>query len=210
MKKPAGLIFLAAVALLLIVLLPKKEEKAWVDTVSYQGQTYVCLSYNMDIFAYYFNGGDAYVYQQDLVHPVPHETWDVVCLDGDAFVLDREVEEAERYYADDSNYEWYFVLDGEETETEFLISVSEAELAYVYDMDNMEKRETLLFDDIEKMGSLKKTSKDGFLSAITGLAYHDGVWYWRTERIDVNQAGDPEYIIPLPVSLNQKLLDCME
>lgn len=207
MKKLAGLVFLAAAVFFLIGIVQNKKTEEWTDTVSYQGQTYVCLPYNMDIFAYYFNGGDAYVYQQDIVHPVPHETWDVVCLDGDVFVLEQEAEAAAQYYADDGNYDWYFVLDGEETEQVFPISVSETERDYVYDMDDMEKRETLLFDDIEKMGSLKKTSKDGFVSAVIGLAYYDGAWYWRTERIDVNQEGDPEYIIALPESLNQKLLE---
>lgn len=161
----------------------------------------------MDIFAYHFNRSDDSVYMEDTVHPVSHEKWDVVYFDGDVFVLDREVEEAKDYYADDSNYAWYFVLDKEETEQEFLISVSEEELEYLYAMDDMEKRTTLLFDDIEKMGSLKKTSRDGFISAVIGLAYYDGAWYWRTERIDETKDGDPEYIINLPDSLNQKLLE---
>ena len=203
-KRLKSAVFIAAV-LFLVCFIQKREEEKWIDTVSYQGETYVCLTYNLDLFAYYFQGGEDYVYVAEVVHPVPHETWDIVCLEGDVFVLEREVKQAKKYYADDDNYEWYFVLDGEETETEFLISVTEEERAYIYDMDDMEKRMTLLFDDIEKMGSLKKISKDGAVSAVTGLAYFDGAWYWRTERIDINQAGDPEYIIPLPESLNQKL-----
>ena len=204
-KKYFKSVILFAAVIVLIIFIQKKDDDNWIDTVSYQGETYVCLTYNPDLFAYHFRGGDGYVYVEDAVHPVPHETWHVVCFDGDVFVLEREVKQAKKYYADDDNYEWYFVLDGEETETEFLISVTEEEREYIYDMDNMEKQMTLLFEEIEKMGSLRKTSKDGFISAVTGLAYFDGAWYWRTERIDINQTGDPEYIIPLPESLNQKL-----
>ena len=52
------------------------------------------------------------------------------------------------------------------------------------------------------MGTLKKVSKDGFISAIICLANYNDSWYYRTE---IMNEKDEEYIIVLPETLNKKI-----
>ena len=175
------------------------------DTISYKGNTYNYLEYNADIFGYNFNGND--YYEEDVIYPIPHEKWDIVYCSGDLFVLDTMVEEAYAYYGDDNNYEWFVMVEDVNLEdaTTISISISPEELSYIYAMDDMEKDKTFFFDDIQKFGTLIKTSKDGLVSATIGLMYHDGDWYWRSEIIDESQEGWPEYIFRLPQSLIEKI-----
>lgn len=72
-------------------------------------------------------------------------------------------------------------------------------------MDNMKKNQTILFEDIEMFGTLKKTSKDQTIFSILSLARYNNYWYWKTEIIDVNQDDYHEYVIKLPKSLNTKI-----
>lgn len=189
-----------------VLLFIKKD--SYVDTLLYKGKTYVYLEYNMDIFTYGFNNNE--YLEEDIIYPIQHDIWDIVYFNGDLFVLDTEVEEAIKYYGDDNNYEWSFILDVADYEKEFSVIISTGELKYIYDMDDMRKEEALLFDDIEKMGTLKKTSEDGFMSAIITLAYYKRQWYWRTETIDDTIDGYPEYVIKLPSTLNNKIFDLLE
>ena len=105
----------------------------------------------MDIFNYDLNKNN--YYEEDIIHPIPNKKWNVVYFDGDLFILDKQVKEATKYYQDDNNYEWYFIVDEEETEKEFSIPINNKELKYIYDMDNMKKTTSLTFNDIEKMGN---------------------------------------------------------
>ena len=142
------------------------------------------------------------LWEEDEIHPVSNKKWNVVYFNGDLFILDKQVKEATKYYQDDNNYEWYFIVDEEETEKEFSIPINNEELKYIYDMDNMRKTTSLTFNDIEKMGTLKKVSKDGFISAIICLANYNDSWYYRTE---IMNEKDEEYIIVLPETLNKKI-----
>ncbi|MBQ3547540.1 MAG: hypothetical protein IJA44_03595 [Clostridia bacterium] len=87
-----------------------------------------------------------------------------------------------------------------------LILMGEAELTYIYGMENLPKSKTLKFDDIEKFGKLIKTSKDGFISASIQLAFYNDNWYYRTEIIDDSKPDGEEFIIKLPESLNKRIM----
>ena len=202
------LIFIIMFVFILCIVLTFGKKDSYIDTISYKGKTYVYLEYNIDVFTYNFNN-DEYL-EEDIIHPIHHDIWDIVYFNGDLFVLDDEVEEARKYYSTDNNYEWSFILDIEDYEKEFPILVSNDELKYIYDMDNMKKEKTLPFDDIEEMGTLKKTSIDGFISAIITLAYYKDEWYFRTEIIDDTVDGYPEYVIKLPKTLNKRIFNLLK
>ena len=48
------------------------------------------------------------------------------------------------------------------------------------------------------------------VSALITLAYYKNSWYWKTEIIDVTKENDPEYVIKLPNSLNNKISDLLK
>lgn len=204
MKRILIIFFILIVTIISFILIQNKNNE-YSDVISYDGKKYIYLEYNNDIFTYNFNSVG--YFEIDKVAPVKHDKWDVVYFDDDIFVLDSQVKQAKKYYSLDKNYEWYFILDKEDTELEYPISINDKELKYIYGMDNMKKNKSILFEDIKKMGTLKKTSKDGFVSAIISLALYEDDWYWRTEIIDDTKNGDPEYVILLPKTLNKKIND---
>jgi hypothetical protein len=159
----------------------------------------------MDVFNYEFNSNN--YYEIEMIHEIPHDKWDMIYFDGDLFVYEKQVKKAIEYYKDDNNYEWSVIVEEDEIENEFPILVSETELKYLYNMDNKNKEETMLFEEIEKFGTLKKTSKDKTIYAIICLAYFKDFWYYRTGTIDITKENDPEYVIKLPESLNKKIKD---
>lgn len=205
-KKLFVVIIVFLVIGVLLLLFFNKDEFA--DTMSYNGKTYVCLEYNMDIFTYGFNSSN--YYETDVIYPVSHDKWDIIYFNEDLFILDSQVKEAKSYYADDSNYEWSFIVEDSDFEKEFPILINDDELKYLYDMDNMKKDKTMLFSEIEKFGTLKKVSKDNFVYAIITLAYFEDSWYFRTEVIDDSKENDPEYVIKLPDSINEKVFNLLK
>ena len=174
-----------------------------VDSYEYRGNNYILLEYNTDIFTYNFISDD--YYEVDEIYPISHKKWDMIYIEGDLFILDSQVDKATKYYADDKNYNWIFTIDVGDNVEEYSISLSDDEIEYLYNMDNIRREHSLLFDDIEKMGSIKKVSKDNTISALITLGYSNNIWYWRTEVIDVSKENDPEYVIALPKSLNNKI-----
>lgn len=175
------------------------------DTVKYKGKTYVLLEYNMDIFTYNLNKNG--YYEEDLIHPIDHNKWDVVYFNGDLFILDKQVKQATKYYQDDKNYEWYIVFDNDDSEVTKSVSISSEELEYIYDMDKAKKEKTIVFDDIDKFASILKVSKDELVQGITTLAQVDLTWYYKTE---VMTDDDREYVITIIDSLNEKIKDLDE
>ena len=121
------------------------------------------------------------------------------------FVYEKEIKKATKYYKDDNNYEWSVIIEENEIEDEFDIIISDDELKYLYNIESINKEETMLFEEIEKFGTIKKVSKDKTLYAIICLAKFNGNWYYRTGTIDINEENVPEYIIKLPESLNNKI-----
>lgn len=202
-------IFIAVILILIVsIILLINKKSNFSDTITYNGKTYIYLETNMDIFNYeFYNNNNNNYYEVDEISEIPHDKWDMIYLNGDLFVYEKEVKEAIKYYKDDINYEWSVIIEEDEIENEFPITISTSELKYLYNMDNVKKEESMLFEEIEKFGTLKKTSKDKTISAIICLAYFNDYWYYRTETIDVNKENDPEYVIKLLESLNKKIND---
>ncbi len=207
MKKTALFIILtvaAAVSLLCIVAVTKNDKGAR-DTVTYNGKTYVLLEYNADIFTYSFNSND--YMEIDAIHPISSEKWDAVYFNGDIFIAETQVEKATKYYADDKNYCWFVTVEKDDREITKPLSVSTEELEFLYNMENIKRQKTIVFDDIKHFASIVKKSGDGFIFALTTIVHCDNSWYWKTE---VMTEDDREYVIPLPETLCQKLFDVME
>lgn len=189
--------------------LEEDEENITPDSLTFQGNTYVLLEYNQDIF-YYDRNADTYL-EEEMIHELPHEKWDFIYYEGDLFVLDSMAEEANAYYKDDMNYTWSIEVDSEDMEevSKYPLSISTEDLAAIYNFENEEKKDTLSFEDIEIFGTLKKTSLDGFIYGSTSLAFYEGVWYWRSEIIDESAEGWPEYVYKLPDTLNKQIASLM-
>ena len=175
------------------------------NILTYEGKTYVYMGFNLDIFYYDMAVGGNY--EEYTIYPMEGTQWDMVYRSGDLYVLTSQVEEARAYYMDDANYTWaalIYEMDSEEPVTVEL-TLTDEERAYVYGMYTLPRDKTLAFDNIEKFATLQKTSLDGFIDADIQLALYDGVWYWRSEVIDENAEGWPEYVYALPISLNEKI-----
>lgn len=194
--------YLPIVIIIIIVLLNliKKYNNNYIDAIKYNGKTYILLEYNMDIFTYYYNSNS--FYEEDIIFPIPHNKWDVVYLNGDLFVLDNQVKKTIKYYSDDKNYNWYIVFDNGENEIKKSINISDDELMDLYDIEQEEKSNTIVFDDIEMFGDVLKISKDGLVQGIVTLAKVDGTWYYKTE---IMTDDDREYVIKINDSLNDKI-----
>ena len=54
--------------------------------------------------------------EEEKIHVIKHDKWKVIYLDGDLFILDKQVNEATKYYSNDDNYEWFIVFDIEDNE----------------------------------------------------------------------------------------------
>jgi len=202
------LITFILIALISVVIgLCIKKEK-FRDVVYYKGKPYVNLEYNMDIFTYGFNGND--YYEEDIIHPINNEKWDAVYFNGDLFIIEDQVEEAKEYYANDKNYEWFIVFDKDDTELSVPITITKKELKYLYSMDDMDRNETMTFEDIKQFASITKISKDKLVYSIISLAHYKDSWYWKTEIMDDNQEDNYEYIIKLPESLNKKIFELLD
>lgn len=176
------------------------------DTLSYKEDTYTYLELPGDIF-YYDLAEGLEDYEEDEYRPVDHEKWDIIFYNGDLFVLDSQTDDAIAYYADKSNYSWSAVIEDPESEetTVIPITMSPEDSDYIYNMENADRETTLDFDDIEIFATLIKTSDDRLISGSLSLAYSEGVWYWRTEIIDENADGWPEYTVPLPKAVSDQL-----
>ena len=159
----------------------------------------------MDIFTYNHNSNN--YYEEDIIHPVIHIKWDTIYFNGDLFILDKQVKKATKYYADDKNYDWYIVFDNEDSEVKKSISISKNELSYLYNMEEIERKNTITFDEIDKFADILKVSKDGLVQAIVTLAQVDDHWYYKTE---IMTDDDREYVVKIIDSLNTKINNLMD
>lgn len=203
MIKVLTLIIILIVILFIVFILNSNGK--YKDTIKYDGKTYILLEYNMDIFTYNLNR-NAY-YEEDIIHPISHNKWDIVYFNGDLFILDKQVENATKYYKDDKNYEWYIVFDNDDYQVKESISISNKELNYLYNMDKAKKEKTITFDEIDRFADILKVSKDNLVQGITTLAQVDYNWYYKTEIMTDN---DKEYVIEITNSLNKKINDLLE
>ena len=196
------LIVLIAIISIVLMLINKEPN---LDTVKYKNKTYYLLEYNQDVFTYNFYYND--YLEEELVQPIEHDKWDIVYLNGDLFLPKNEVKKATEYYSDDKNYDWFIIIEKDDTETIIPLTITEEELEYIYDLDNKERKETMVFDDIEMFADITKISKDKTIFALISLARVNHTWYWKTE---IMTDDDREYIIEVPETLNSKLNDILK
>ena len=203
-SKITFVVLIALIAIISIVLILINKEPN-LDTVKYKDKTYYLLEYNQDVFTYNFYYND--YLEEELVQPIEHDKWDIVYLNGDLFLPKNEVKKATEYYSDDKNYDWFIIIEKDDTETIIPLTITEEELEYIYDLDNKERKETMVFDDIEMFADITKISKDKTIFALISLARVNHTWYWKTE---IMTDDDREYIIEVPETLNSKLNDILK
>lgn len=203
-NKITFIVLITVIAVLSIILMIINKEPN-LDTVKYKDKTYYLLEYNQDVFTYNFYYND--YLEEELVQPIEHDKWDIVYLNGDLFLPKNEVKKATEYYSDDKNYDWFIIIEKDDTETIIPLTITEEELEYIYDLDNKERKETMVFDDIEMFADITKISKDKTIFALISLARVDHTWYWKTE---IMTDDDREYIIEVPETLNSKLNDILK
>lgn len=171
-----------------------------IETIEYKGKEYVFLEYKPDGFVYDYISDE--IFEVEKTYEVKVGKWDAIYSDGDIFVIKSQSNEAIKYYYDDNNYSWYFVLDNEDSEEEYKVTLTKEEREYLYTLDSMKKEKTIAFDDIENFGSIKKLSKDKSIYGIITVAKGKDTWYWKSE-VMMDDAN--EYVVPLPDSLNKKI-----
>lgn len=201
--KKIGILSIILCILSIILIFILKAENNLTDSISYRGKKYICLEYNMDIFTYNFNSND--YYEEDIIHPILHDKWDMVYFNGDLFIEEESIKAAKVYYSNDKNYEWFIVFDENDSQITIPIELTEEEIKYIYNMDNMKKTETMTFEEIKMFVNITKISKDKKVFSLISLANYKGSWYWKTEIMTDDKAIDEEYIIKLPESLNNKI-----
>lgn len=204
MNKNLIKILVSVISFVIIIFLFVNTKNKNIDTISYKGETYVLLEYNMDIFTYNHNSN--VYYEEDIIHPVFHKKWNVVYFNGDLFVLNKQVKKATKYYSNDNNYNWYIVFDNEDKTIKKSISISKDELLNLYNMDTAKRNDTITFEDIDVFGDVLKVSKDGLVQAVMNLVQVDNVWYYKTE---IMTDDDREYVIKITDSLNDKINNLM-
>lgn len=176
------------------------------DKLEYEGKTYSCLEYPADIF--YYDLKACMEFDIDEIYSIDAGEWDMIYHSGDVYCCRGDYREASRYYNNHENYDWFVVIETEDEENIYPVSLLEEDFEYIQHIEDEEKEISIFFDEIENMGSLIKVSKDGVIQGTTSLAEYKGEWYWRTEIINENreQNGEwPEYIIKLPDELNRSI-----
>ena len=200
MKKKILIILEISLTLIIgIIFLTKKSN---IDTVKFEGKKYVLLKYNQSIFTYYHNNYQNNYYEEDIIHKVPHDKWDIVYFNGDLYVLKSQVKEATKYYADDDNYNWYIDFDYDEEIIRKDIYLTKKEISNLYNLESANRDRTIIFDDIEMFADVLKISNDGLVQALIVLARVDNDWYFKTE---IMTEDDREYTVKLLDSINEKI-----
>ena len=205
MKNNVKIFIIVGLILIIFIIFVVNKKSVFSDTINYNKKKYVYLEINNDVFYYQFYNNDNYYLEVDKISKINHDKWDMIYLSGDLFVYEKDVKKALEYYKDDNNYKWTVIIEEDEIEYEFPILIGDDELKYLYNIESIEKEETMLFEEIEKFGTIKKVSKDKMVYSIMCLAKFNDNWYYRTSIIDITNENDPEYVIRLPESLNNKI-----
>lgn len=170
------------------------------ELIEYKGKKYAYLEYKQDGFVYDYISDR--LFEVDKTYSIKVGKWDAAYCNGDVFIIKNKVKEATKYYSDDENYNWYFVLDKEDSEVEYKITLTKDEIDYLYSLDSKKKEKTIVFDDIDSFGSVKKLSKDKSIYGIITVAKVKDTWYWKSE---VMMDDTKEFVVALPDSLNKKI-----
>ena len=175
--------------------------KQYDDTIQYQKQTYVFLKEPQDSFTYYFNVGS---YEEDEITMINHDKWNAINCGGDVYIKQDQYEQAQKYYLDEQNYNYYLVIDDEIT---IDIAFSNEERKELNDLYKQEANHTIVFDDIDMFVDVYKVSKDDGFKGSINLVLCDGTLYYKTE---VMSDDDREYVIELSKHLNQKIQESLK
>ena len=201
MKKTMKIIIpLILIVFLLTISILITDNNKYKDTITYKGKTYELLEHNMDIFTYFYNS-NTYL-EEDKIHKVSHNKWDILYFNGDLFVLDKQVKKTTKYYQDDKNYNWFITYERDDLLIEKEINLTKKELDYLYNIESIKKEQTMTFDDIKQFIDIEKVSKDNLIKGRTNFVNYQDSFYWKTE---IMTDDDREYVIKLPKSLNDKI-----
>ena len=149
MKKIMKIIIpLILIVFLLTISILITDNNKYKDTITYKGKTYELLEHNMDIFTYFYNS-NTYL-EEDKIHKVSHNKWDILYFNGDLFVLDKQVKKVTKYYQDDKNYNWFITYERDDLLIEKEINLTKKELDYLYNIESIKKEQTMTFDDIKQ------------------------------------------------------------
>ena len=173
--------------------------------ITHNGKKYLFVNFPIGIFTYSVVGCDEY--SDDEIFEIAHENWDIIYFNCELFAIEDHLSSVEAYLADIKNYKWSITVESSEAEEiiNSKIDISDEEITYFKQISDITFTEYVLFDDIEVFGTLTKTSNDGLVSATVDLMRHNGRWYWRSGTINDRIEGWPEFIAPLPISLNDKI-----
>ena len=182
-----------------------------VSVVKYEDKEYVELEYPQSIFYYDYNGNPHDNFEEvDGIYPIDSPKWEVIWNGGDLYCIKDRAEEAKEYYASDANYVWYLFI-GDEDDEDFVavdIELTESELEEVCKLEELERSASVFWEEFDDFGSIAKISKDSVVRGTLSIAKYDGNWYWKSEVIDESREKDgtwPDYVQPLPESLNEKI-----
>lgn len=210
----AKTIFLTFISVLLILLMPGCNNHATYnsETVKYNSAEYSPVEYPTNIFYYRYNGNSNDKFEDpEGIYPIESTKWKMIWNAGDLFCIKKQSNKANDYYANEDNYNWYVLIDkDEEISNPSHIDISSVDLNAFYDIETKEKNASVYFNEFEKLGDIIKISDDGIVRGTLSIGKYDGDWYWRSEVIDESREQDgtwPEYIQPLPESLNKIIKD---
>ena len=206
MKKIMKIIIpLILIVFLLTISILITDNNKYKDTITYKGKTYELLEHNMDIFTYFYNS-NTYL-EEDKIHKVSHNKWDILYFNGDLFVLDKQVKKTTKYYQDDKNYNWFITYERDDLLIEKEINLTKKDLDYLYNIESIKKEQTMTFDDIKQFVDIEKVSKDNLIKGRTNFVNYQDSFYWKTE---IMTDDDREYIIKLPESINNKIFSLID
>lgn len=183
----------------------REEADDYESHFTYKKEEYYELRFPQDIF--YYDLTNSVSVEEDDALLIPHERWTLLYRYDRLNVLDAQRKEAKEYFANDDNYTWRITVEEPDSDkvTVIPLTLTEKDLSYVYEMEDMKGDKTLRFDEIECFGTLEKVEKTGVITGRTSLALAGGEWYWRSETIDDSAEGWPEYVVPLPDSIQGQL-----
>lgn len=182
----------------------EKEEKE-TNEITYEGNQYVKIEYNKDMFNYTITVGEGY--DSDNVYKISESDKNIVYFNNELYALKTEIDAVNEYYSKDENYTWSVQVADSHNENLYTkdLSLTDSEIEFLYNMKNMERKDTISFEEIDKYAMLKKVSKDGLVCASTELVWRNDKWNWRSGIVDEKTKGWPEYIFELPQSLQNKI-----
>ena len=131
----------------------------------------------------------------------------IVYFNNELYALKTEIDAVNEYYSKDENYTWSVQVADSHNENLYTkdLSLTDSEIEFLYNMKDMERKDTISFEEIDKYAMLKKVSKDGLVCASTELVWRNDKWNWRSGIVDEKTKGWPEYIFELPESLQNKI-----